>query len=48
MAMLHASEEKRVAAVAAAAVKKVLATEKKARDTSALVITGFEILKRLE
>ena len=37
-----------MAAAAAAAAKKDQAKEKKARDTTALVTTGSEILKRLE
>ena len=46
LAMLQASEEKRVAATAHVAAKKDQAKEKKARDTTALVTTGSE--KRLE
>ncbi len=45
LAMLQASEEKRVAGASAAA-KKDQAKEKKARDTTALVTAGSDILKR--
>ncbi len=48
MAMLKAKEDERVAGVAAAAAKKDQAKDKRARDTSALVLTGSEIMKRLE
>ena len=48
MAMLEAIENKRETTAAAATAKKDQAKDKRARDTSALVITGFEILKRLE
>jgi hypothetical protein len=48
MAMIKAKEDERVAGAAAAAAKKDQAKDKRARDTSALVLTGSEILKRLE
>ncbi len=46
--MLKAKKEKREAAVVVAAAKKNQAKDKRARDTTALVTTGSEILKRLE
>ena len=47
LARLQTIEEKRVAAAVVAAAKKDQAKEKQARDTTALVTTGSEILKRL-
>ena len=48
IARLQAKENDRVAAVAAAAAKKDQAKDKRAKDTTALVTTGSEVLKRLE
>ena len=46
--MLKEKEDKREAAAVAAAAKKDQAKDKRARDTTALVTTSSEILKRLE
>ncbi len=48
LTMFKAKEDERLAAVAADSAKKEQTREKKARDTIALVTTGYEILKRLE
>jgi hypothetical protein len=48
LALLRAKEDIRLEAAAAAAVKKNQAKDKRAKDTSALVLTGSEVLKRLE
>jgi len=48
LAMLKAKEDKRGAAAAATAATKDQAKDKRARDTTALVIIGSEIMKRLE
>ena len=46
--MLKAKEDKRETTAVAAGAKKDQAKDKRARDTTALVTTGSEILKRLE
>ena len=48
LAILKEKEDKREAAAAAASAKKDQAKDKRARDTTAFVTTGSEILKRLE
>ena len=48
LAMLKTKEDKRVAVVAAAAAKKDTTKDKRAKDTTSLVTTGSEILRRLE
>jgi hypothetical protein len=48
LAMLKAKEDKRVALAAAAAAKKNTTKDKRAKDTTSLVTTGSEILRRLE
>ena len=48
LAMLKAKEDKREEAVVAAAAKKGTPKDKRARDATALVTTGSEILTRLE
>jgi 6-phosphogluconolactonase/glucosamine-6-phosphate isomerase/deaminase len=46
--MLKVKEDEKVAAAAAADIKKDQAKDKRAKDTTALVTTGSEIKKRLE
>ena len=48
LAMLKDKEDRKEADVAAAAAKKDQAKDKRAKDTFALVLTGSEILTRLE
>ena len=48
LALLKAKEDKREEVVVAAAAKKSTAKDKRAKDTTTLVTTGSEILKRLE
>jgi len=48
LVMLKDKEDRKEAAVAAAAAKKDQAKDKGAKDTFALVLTGSEILTRLE
>ena len=48
MAMLKGKEDKKVATAVAIATKKGQVKNKRAKDTSALVTAGSEILKRLE
>jgi len=48
MAMLKAKEDKREAASVVVVAKKDQAKDKRARDTTALVTIGSEIMKRLE
>ena len=46
--MLKVKEDEKVAAAAAADIKKDQAKDKRAKDTTALVTAGSEVLKRLE
>ena len=48
VAMLRAKEDERLAAAIVAAAKKNQAKDKRSKDTTALVTTGSEVLKRLE